>query len=415
MKVNNWKNKTADMVLSIKSFEHGNVPSFIHNTKAEPSNMKSCTPKVTKLGESKSMSHDNMVDDHNRLVHPHLNTNPSQSTLHSLTMSKSDSLHSHHTNVVSFEAGDDNDEAGPARPNGVHYIPTEQTIPTNHPAPPMVNGIPIVPVERTYSSDRKFQSGRMNNNNNRRNFNRAHSGSNSAFENYRYDNSNNDPAAYHHVSSPQHNNYHQKGLASPKNPRMNQNKQPFSPKSPNGRNLPVDQFPYVVPNAPLTPGSQQRQMRNNNNNGNGHKNGFNDSNRRRPSTGNYSTSSDASDRSNTVPSTLTNGVSLVHPSQNVVAAPAELPPLTFGSLPPAAPFFPPSPTYAKTQSVLTQIGPTEKSNNVYAMQEGYGYDVNVPGPVGSPARNYFPPEDRVNQKRSRNELMAASSGSNDQL
>lgn len=47
-KVTTWSNRKEDMVLAITSFDASNVPDFVHTTKAEPSNIKSCTPKETR-------------------------------------------------------------------------------------------------------------------------------------------------------------------------------------------------------------------------------------------------------------------------------------------------------------------------------------------------------------------------------
>ena len=44
-KVNVWTSKTENMGLDITSFDYSHIPNFVYSIKAEPSSVKSCTPK----------------------------------------------------------------------------------------------------------------------------------------------------------------------------------------------------------------------------------------------------------------------------------------------------------------------------------------------------------------------------------
>jgi hypothetical protein len=473
--VNNWKNRKADMVINITSFDNETVPGFIYNTKAEPSNMKSCTPKVSKL-DSKSQSQD--MDDHNRLIsnsHPHLNNHFHKSTSQN-SLSKNDGGNSasnvpHQTNVVSFEANDEIDEAGPMENTNTNsYLATETTVPTNHPGPASM-------TERKHhnnSNNNRDHHHRHNNNNNKHNnYNQQnqhhqqqhHNNNNkhnqSAFDSYReaLEGSNylttNSGALQYALAATQVPNLnstnqfingysHAKPLInSPKHPRSN--KIPQSPKSSSSNNsyhynnnnnngLSSSAAYPVLPNQ--FPNTHHHQKGNNNNN-NKHNNrnyGSNNHNsihhhphrgERRPSMGNYSSSSETSDLSNPVVGV----VPLVVPNNsrmNSIEEDDNLPPLKFGSLPPQAPMpFPTSPSQAAPLFMVGQTINHQPAFPVLYNPTAAGMPP-VPVPVlpmvnyhpghnpaqqqqlhsSNAVKNHLPPStpDRATPKRSRNEL-----------
>jgi hypothetical protein len=488
--VNNWKNRKTDMVINITSFDNETVPGFIYNTKAEPSNMKSCTPKVSKL-DSKSQSQD--MDDHGRLIsnsHPHLNNHFHKSTSQN-SLSKNDGGNSasnvpHQTNVVSFEANDEIDEAGPMENTNVNsYLATETTVPTNHPGPASM-------TERKHHNNHNSNNNRdhlhrhNNNNNKHQNYNQQnqhhqqhHNNNNkhnqSAFDSYReaLEGSNylttNSGALQYALAATQVPNLnstnqfingysHAKPLVnSPKHPRSN--KIPQSPKSSSSNHsyhynnnnningLSSSAAGYPVPNQlpnqfPNTHHQQQQSgQQHHPKNSNKHNNrnyGSNNHNsihhhphrgERRPSMGNYSSSSETSDLSNPVAGV----VPLVVPNNSRMNSIEELddnlPPLKFGSLPPQAPMpFPTSPSQA---APLFMVGQT--INHQPAFPVLYNPTVAgmppVPAPVlpmvnyhtghnnnplqlqqqlhsSTTVKNHLPPStpDRATPKRSRNEL-----------
>eukprot|EP01033_Poteriospumella_lacustris_P006600 gene6600-4752_t len=62
-KVNSWKDKTPDMELKMSSFDGHHIPPFVFVTKAEPSNIKSCTPKPSRSRLHSQVSRDMSTPD----------------------------------------------------------------------------------------------------------------------------------------------------------------------------------------------------------------------------------------------------------------------------------------------------------------------------------------------------------------